>query len=124
MTENESSSERLLSSLRDVHELENFMHELLRALPERKPRHGDDVTAHAKELGIEVPDFLRGEELTWDTQNRFESEFRESPDMLVLVRPGEPEALGFTIGCIRWGRVKICLECGWLYCRIVIKGTF
>jgi hypothetical protein len=124
MNESESSSERMLRSLRDVHELENFMHELLRALPDLRLRHGDDVTAQAKELGIEIPDFLSGEELTWDTQTRFESEAREATSTLVLVRPGEPEALGFTIGCIRWGRLKICLECGWLYCRIVIKGTF
>lgn len=124
MTTQESSNDRLLNSLRDVRELENFLHELLRALPERKLRHGDDVTAHARELGIDVPEFLSGEEITWDTQSRFESEFGGAADQLVLVRPGQPDALGLTIGCIRWRRFKICLECGWLYCRIVIKGTF
>jgi hypothetical protein len=124
MTTHESSGERIANSLRDVRELENFFFQLLRALPERRLRQGDDVLAHAKELGLEIPDFLDGEEVTWDTQSKFEEEFGGPGDQLVLVRPGEPTALGLTIGCIRWRRWKVCLECGWLYCRIVIKGTF
>lgn len=124
MNADESSADRLSSSLSDIRELEVFLHELLQSLPERKLRHGDDVLSHAKELGLAIPSFFEGEELTWDTQNRFEEEFGGPADQLVLVRPGNPTALGLTLGCIRWRRWKICLECGWLYCRIVIKGTF
>ena len=43
---------------------------------------------------------------------------------IVLLVDDSPEALGFTIGCVTIHGVKICLECGWLYCRIVIKGRF
>jgi hypothetical protein len=39
-------------------------------------------------------------------------------DGMSIVHPGNPNALGITIGCIRIGRrVKVCQECGWLYCR-------
>ena len=39
---------------------------------------------------------------------------------LVLAQPGNVDALGLVIKCVRIGRWKACLECGWLYCRIVI----
>jgi hypothetical protein len=26
--------------------------------------------------------------------------------------------------CGRWGRTTICLECGWIWCRVVIYGRF
>ena len=59
-----------------------------------------------------------------DLRRDFASADLAKGSVLVLVGPGHPDALGFTIGCIRIGRFKICLECGWFYCRIVIKGTF
>jgi hypothetical protein len=30
----------------------------------------------------------------------------------------------FKVLCGRWGRYTICLECGWIWCRIVIYGNF
>ena len=116
--------DRLINSLRDVQELETFLHRLLGGLTQQDIRHGEDVSAQAKEMGIEVPELLSGMELTWDTKHEFERELGDQ-EPLVLVRPGHPDALGFTIGCIRISRrIKVCLECGWLYCKIVIKGTF
>jgi len=43
---------------------------------------------------------------------------------MTLARPGVADAVGLTIGCIKINRFRVCLECGWLYCRVVIKGRF
>ncbi len=107
--------------LRDTRELESFLHDFISQVTRRHPKPGEDVTRRAEELGLKVPAVLKGNPILW---GGVESEQSDHPRTLVLVRPGNPEAIGLTIGCIRWGSVQICLECGWFYCRIVIKGTF
>ena len=115
---------QMLSSLQTMRELESFLHELLENLTSKKLKHGENVLPHLEQAGLRIPDFLKGTEITWDGGHEFEGEFGDQPP-LVLVRPGHPQVLGLTIGCIRIGkRVKVCLECGWFWCRIVIKGTF
>ena len=121
-----AADDRMLSSLKDTREIEAFARELILGLARHRtrPGPGEDVTKYAKDLGLPIPDALRGVEVTWDSHHDFAAPEFEKGAVLVTVSPGHPEALGFTIGCIRVGRVKVCLECGWLYCRIVIKGTF
>lgn len=118
-----AKNDQAASLLRDLKALEDFFFELLGNLTTQKLRHGEDVMPYAEKAGIKIPDVLRGAELTWDSRSEFEAEHGDA-DAIVLVRPGRMQSLGFTIGCIRWGRFKVCLECGWLWCRIVIKGSF
>lgn len=118
-----SNDDNLLASLQNVRELEMFLHNLFESLDPKKLRHGENLLPHCEKSRVQIPDFLRGIDMTWDTDTAFEPEFGDRP-ALVLVRPGRPEILGLTIGCIRFGRFKVCLECGWIWCRIVIKGRF
>lgn len=112
--------EEIETTLRNVYELETFVHELLGKLPTREVRHGESLVPYAEKLGVRIPDFLQSTEVTWDKSAAFEPE-AEAGQVLVLTRPGKPQVLGLTIGCIRIGsNVKVCLECGWLWCRIVI----
>lgn len=116
---------RLLTSLGDVREVEEFLHTLLVDLAGRRPKKGQDVMPHVKRLELTVPEALRGLDITWDGGARLDDDDLGDRDPISIVRPGNPNALGLTIGCIRIGRrVKVCLECGWFYCKIVIKGTF
>ena len=114
---------KLETSLRDVQELENFLFTLMPELVQRDMRDGDDVLAYAKKLGFSIPEMLEGETMTWDVEPYLATEAKDA-DLLILARPGIPGIIGLTIGCIKWRRFKICLECGWFYCRIVIKGVF
>jgi hypothetical protein len=117
----EAESDALRTSLANVADLEDFMHELHERLGDRELRPGEDLTARAAELGLRVPEILAGEPLVYEAHED------EGHDLegraLVLVRPSgitNPVA-EVKIICGRWGRVRICLECGWIWCRIVIR---
>ena len=120
-----STNEHFFSSLKDVKELETFTRDLIIHLAKRniRPAPGEELSKYIKELGLKVPSGLHGEEIKWNSRQEAIHE-DENSSTLVLMGPGTPDAIGLTIGCITIRSVKICLECGWFYCRIVIKGTF
>jgi len=116
---------RLDESLRDIQELEEFSHRLIGHLAKVRPKAGEDVTRYAEELGLEIPAALKGAPITWERP----ADAKSAPETgrgrtVVLARPGNPEALGFVLGCIYIRHVKICLECGFWYCRIVVTSFF
>jgi hypothetical protein len=108
--------------LHDVHELETFLHSVIGPLAKQKLKTGEDIRPHIGKMGLKVPPSLESLPITWGGEDI--NGDKDERQTITLVRPGLPEALGFTIGCITIHGVKICLECGWLYCRIVIKGRF
>jgi hypothetical protein len=108
------------SALRDVKALEQFLFAFIGGLAARPPKPGEDVTDRADELGLTVPAAWAGERILW-ADGRDDAPADRQEHTLVLVRPGDPAALGFTIGCITVRGHRYCLECGWLYCRIVIR---
>jgi hypothetical protein len=108
--------------LHDVVELETFLHSVIGPLAKQKLKTGEDIRPHIEKMGLKVPASLEGLPITWSGEDIDGAKGEQQT--ITLVRPGSPEALGFTIGCISIRGVKICLECGWLYCRIVIKGRF
>lgn len=118
------ASDPFAECLSNSHELESFFHNFISQVAKRRPKPGADVTKYAEELRLKMPAVLKGTKITWVGPGRVDAADDEAGQTLVFARSGNAEALGFTIGCIRVGRFKICLECGWLYCRIVIKGRF
>jgi hypothetical protein len=108
--------------LHDVHELETFLHSVIGPLAKEKLKTGEDIRPHIERMKLKVPPSLKGLPITWGGEDI--SGDKNDQQTITLVRPGSPEALGFTLGCITIHGVRICLECGWLYCRIVIKGRF
>jgi len=93
------------------------------ALAAKKLRHGDDVLPYVRELKLKIPASIRGMDITWEADHSHPAQKRAS-ETLVLVRPGDANAVGLTIGCTRVGKWKICLECGFLWCRIVVTRRF
>jgi hypothetical protein len=114
--------DRLASSLQEVKELEQFLFTFIGELTARAPRPGDDVSHLVDEFGLQLPGAWRGEPILWagGTEHHGAPENGQEQS-LVLVRPGNPAAVGFTVGCITVRGRRYCLECGWLYCRIVIR---
>jgi hypothetical protein len=108
--------------LHDVHELETFLHSVIGPLAKQKLKTGEDIRPHIKKMGLKVPASLESLPITWGGEDI--NGAKDEQQTITLIRPGSPEALGFTIGCITIRGLRICLECGWLYCRIVIKGRF
>jgi hypothetical protein len=114
---------KLDSALENIQELENFLHALIPTLDEQKLRQGDSVLPYAKALKLKIPESLRGLDITWDADHSHSHGKRRGENMS-LVRPGLPDIVGLVIKCVRVGRWRICLECGWLWCRIVVTRRF
>lgn len=103
----------------NTRELEDFLHALIPALDKEKLDNGDDVLNYARKVKVKIPDFLKGEKVTWETEHSH-STLPKNEESIVLVRPGNPATLGIVLWCIRIGTTVVCFECGWLLCRIVI----
>lgn len=117
------ATNKLDQLLENTKELEDFLHALMPALDKDKLKQGDDVLSHAKKAKLKIPDFLKGEKVTWEMDHSH-STLKKDAESIVLVRPGNPAIVGLVIGCIRIGKWRICLECGWFWCRIVITRRF
>ena len=110
--------------LSNGHEVETFFHDFISQVSKRRPKPGADVTEYADQLRLKMPAVLKGAKITWASETD-SAAARERPEqVLVFVRPGHANAVGLTVGCITIRRVRVCLECGWFWCRIVIVGRF
>ena len=101
-----------------------FMHELHERLGDRELKPGEDLKERAAALDIRVPDFLGGKPLIYEMHDHKEE--RIEGRAIVLVRPSNVKnpVSRRKIICGSWGRVTVCLECGWIWCKIVIYGRF
>lgn len=109
--------------LSNGHEVETFFHDFISQVAKRRPKPGADVTKYADQLRLKMPTVLKGAKITWASGT--DSAARQSAEQaLVFMRPGHATAVGLTVGCITIRRVRVCLECGWFWCRIVIVGRF
>jgi hypothetical protein len=119
-----SESDAFSISLSNIADLEAFIHELHERLGDRQLEAGDDLKERAREFNIAVPDFLEGEPFVYEAHDHRDEEI--DGRAIVLVRPNaitNPVAK-LRLLCGSWGRVTVCLECGWIWCRIVIYGRF
>lgn len=119
-----SESDPLHTSLANVADLAEFMHQLHAHLGDHELKRGEDLKERAAALKIRVPDFLASKPLIYEVHDHKE----EAIDgrAIVLVRPGDSKTpvSKRKIICGSWGRYTICLECGWIWCQIVIYGRF
>lgn len=113
------SSPDLDQALELVADLEEFVHELFSKASDEELLDGEDLVERAARLGVSVPSSLAGEEIRYTP--REPGITREAGGRsLVLVRPGRPDMLDVRIGCTTIRGHRVCLECGWIWCRIVI----
>jgi hypothetical protein len=118
-----ATADEFETSLEYVQELESFLHEFLERLPAEGLEDGEDLTPYIERAGLQVPRFIEAGELTYASAPcKLDIEADHAP--LVLVRPGHPEVIGLVIRCVYWRGWRICLECGWIWCRIVLTRRF
>lgn len=82
--------------LHDVYELETFLHSVIGPLAKQKLKTGEDILPHIEKMGLKVPASLEGLSITWGDEDT--NGAKGEQQTITLVRPGSPEALGFTIG--------------------------
>jgi hypothetical protein len=109
--------------MKEIHELEDFLYALIPALDEKDMRPGENLLPYAKKLKLKIPRSISGLDVTWKASSAH-SPHQHRGESLVLVRPGQANAVGLTLGCIDIGGWEVCLECGFFYCRIVITKRF
>ena len=118
-----AKTNRLDELLHDTQEIESFLHAFLERLPaDLKP--GEDITRYAKKFGLKLPASLKGEVIEWAGEQAHDESRAAPPQTLVLSRPGKADVVGLTIKCVKIRGWRFCLECGWLYCRIVVTKRF
>jgi hypothetical protein len=109
----------------EMHEVEEYLHALFAKVDAKQLRPGDDLTRYAKESGLRTPAAFEGASMTWEEAvEPHGAAHARGADTIVLTRPGHSDAVGLVIKCSRVGKWKICLECGWIWCRIVISRRF
>lgn len=116
---------QLDQSLEQMYGLQTFLYAFLGRLEAEELKPGQDLTPLVKEFGLELPGLLRGEPIVWEGHStaHFAAHGGDAP-VLAFVRPGHADAIGLVIGCIRVNKWVICLECGWIFCRIVVTRKF
>jgi hypothetical protein len=117
------ATNKLDQLLENTKELEDFLHALIPALDTDKLHQGADVLSYARNVKVKIPDFLKGEKVTWETEDSH-STLQKNAESITLVRSGNPAIVGLKIACVRAGKWRICLECSWLWCRIVLTRRF
>ncbi|MEO8346932.1 MAG: hypothetical protein ABI607_14670 [Betaproteobacteria bacterium] len=118
-----TTTNKLDKVMDDARELEDFLHALLPALDAKKLTQGDDVLHYAKRLKLKIPGALRGAAVTWETDHS-DLPAKSRGETLTFVRPGHADAVGLVIKCVKVKKWRFCLECGWLWCRIVVTRKF
>jgi hypothetical protein len=125
MTNNDGG---LLQSLSNMRRFEKFIHDLDKKLSKVELKEGEDLVVLASELKVKIPEFLEGATITYQRHAETGKRFGKS-EPLVFINPPHgrqhPGPLAVRLFCIRVGKnIRVCLECGWLWCKIVIEGTF
>jgi hypothetical protein len=107
-----------------TNEFAHFVREAEEKLHAAKLKPGEDLEPLLEKSGVKIPEWLRGSGITYETSA---TELAKSDaGGLVIVTPGDPRIVEVRVFCIcirKW-RVCVCLECGWIWCRIVIIGRF
>lgn len=106
-------------ALDQVQSLTQFAHDAITAALDADEREGSDLPSLLSKAGISAPASIQLSDVAWDDPNGPSDGLGDR--QMVMMLPGHPEALGFTVGCIRIRGRRYCLECGWIWCRIVIR---
>jgi hypothetical protein len=129
------SGSRLATSFNDVRELGEFIYALVPELARRKLRKGEDISPIVKEMGLQVPDCVRGATITWPGALR-PKEREQEGIVIALPRPASREESEEGDGdwCLDIpitepiGVNRVCLHCRdlvlFIYCWIDIQTIY
>ncbi len=109
-----------IKTLEQIREIEKFLHTLSDKIGNRKLKNGANLSAFLKKNKMTVPVIFDTDKAVYHEYN---SQTENSKRKIVIVTKPDKnyqEVMARKIFCIRtrWGTA--CLECGWIWCRIVI----
>jgi hypothetical protein len=107
-------------TLKAMSQLEPLLKKLLPYAKQKKIKNGSDLTNFLKENRLKLPPLFDGDKVTYE---EYDPSFEQSKNKLViLTKPNSnvSSVLGIRIGCVTIRGRKVCLECGFWHCKIVI----
>jgi hypothetical protein len=121
---NQPAAMDFLACLSATNEFVHFLREAEQKLRGVKLAPGEDFEVRLEKAGLKIPEWLRGSGMTYENPSADLAKY--GSDEVVIVEPGDPGIVEVRslCGCIKRLKICICIECGWILCRIVIRGTF
>jgi hypothetical protein len=120
-----AKADQLDDLLVNASELETFLHTFLGKLDPKKLKANEDLTPYVKQSGLRLPPALKGASITWEGSGESHMAVPGGDaQTLVFAHQGHPDAIGLVIKCVKVGKWSVCLECGWIWCRIVVTRRF
>lgn len=109
-----------------LNDLDAFMRKLGEKLHHEKLKDGEDITALIKAADIKIPGFLKDTPITYSDNNNHKHEGNNSKKIILAGKPEKDiHPVEKRIFCVHFGkRIEVCLDCGWLYCMIIIIITY
>jgi len=123
-SKNQTGAVDLSSSLSVTNEFAHFVREVEEKLHAAKLKPGEDLEPLIEKAGVKIPEWLRDSGMTYESPATEMTKYGTGG--LVIVTPGDPRIVEIRVFCVcfpKW-HVCVCLECGWIWCRIVVIGRF
>ena len=101
-------------------QLEPLLKTILPLAKKKKIANGSDLSKIIQTQKIKIPALFQGDKITYED---YQPEFEKTKHKLViLTKPNSniTAVLGIRIGCVTILGRRVCLECGFWYCKIVI----
>jgi hypothetical protein len=117
---NQDQQVTLDEALKSISQLEPLLKKILPLAKEKKIKSGGDLTNFIAENKIRIPAIFSGDRIYYE---QYKPEFEKSKNkLIILTKPNGniSNVLGIRIGCVTIRGRRVCLECGWLHCKIVI----
>ena len=124
MSKENSKSTDIGQSVEAMQELEQLLHHLSEKMDATKLKDGEDLIPHLEKLKVKVPGFLQDAEIVYADHSTSTKKTKQSLVMVTTPDKVYPDAIARKIFCIRWRGWVACLECGWIWCKVVIYVNY
>jgi len=113
------SSSKIAGAATEMEEIEKFLHSLSNKLDKKKLKNGADIASYIKTYKLKKPALFGDEKITYTVHDEKDKNWKK---LVIVTRPEKEYAdpVARKIFCVKIGRVTACLECGWLWCSVVI----
>ena len=114
-----ASDSKMATAAIEMEEVEKFLHTLSEKLDKKKIKSGADISSYMQSYKLKRPALFGEDKITYTIHDEKDKNWKK---LVIVTRPEKEYAdpIARKIFCVKIGRVVACLECGWLWCQVVI----